>query len=244
LHLTQAARARTGAIGSLANPHPKPVRLIGQLIGALSAVWLLTAASALITATVPLIGRLARHTLDLPLRPASPPTPWRMADIAIANTFVMSVPLLLRVVQGEQPGRALRRCSATVLCPWLAENVTPVGAAIGSVRNRRWTGRGPTEIASGDIGAAASRGADARAGWPSQRPSSHSRRALTCRLRHELSDQARATRSGHSVKGRERLELVLRIENSVRSARALRARGRDLLGLGDHAPHLVRVEGA
>src|SRR5450755_732108 len=119
-------------IGSPADPHRERGGLIGWLMLALAAVWLLTAAAALITATVPAAGRLARHTLDLPLRPASPPTAWRMVDIALSNALVISAPLLLGLLGGGRPGRAARRCSAGLLVVWLAGNVIPVGAAIGA----------------------------------------------------------------------------------------------------------------
>src|SRR5450755_2813397 len=110
--------------------------LIACMLLALAVVWLLTAEAALITATVPAAGRLARHTLDLPLRPASTPTAWRMVEIALTNALVISVPPLLRLLLGERPSRAARRCSAGLLVVWLTGNVIPVGAAIGAYGTR------------------------------------------------------------------------------------------------------------
>src|SRR5450755_1643396 len=99
--------------------------LIACMLLALAVVWLLTAEAALITATVPAAGRLARHTLDLPLRPASAPTAWRMVDIALTNALVISVPPLLRLLVGERPGRVARRCSDGLLVVWLAGERDP-----------------------------------------------------------------------------------------------------------------------
>src|SRR5450755_389701 len=59
-----------------------------------------------------------------------------MLDIALTNALVISIPLLLRLLEGQRPGRAARRCSAVVLCFWLVENVIPVGAAIGAYGGR------------------------------------------------------------------------------------------------------------
>jgi len=129
---TVIASDASRAIRSPADPHRERRGLTACMLLTLAAVWLLTAAAALITATVPAAGRLARHTLDLPLRPASTPTPWRMVDIALTNALVISVPLLLRLLVGERPGRAARRRSAGLLVVWLAGNVIPVGAAIGA----------------------------------------------------------------------------------------------------------------
>jgi len=106
------------------------------LIVALVAVWVVTAACALLVGVVPGVSRLAVSWFDAPLTAGSnpPPTVGRALELALHNMRVFCFPFLLAAARLQQ--RRLRIVVDVLLVADVVVQAGLVGAALGAYQTR------------------------------------------------------------------------------------------------------------